>query len=110
MISTLIKHLVARYSLDEVSKWYFEVWNEPDLHFWSGTQEQYFQLYNTTASAIKTISSRLRVGGPSSSYSGRWVQDFIQYTQQNNVPVDFISCHQYGGDSAAYGSIEAMLN
>src|SRR6185437_4523568 len=36
LIAALAKHLVARYGIDEVSKWYFEVWNEPNLDFWGG--------------------------------------------------------------------------
>ncbi len=36
MITAFTQHLVARYGIDEVSQWYFEVWNEPNLDFWSG--------------------------------------------------------------------------
>src|ERR1700691_3476008 len=27
------QHLIDRYGIDEVSKWYFEVWNEPNIDF-----------------------------------------------------------------------------
>jgi xylan 1,4-beta-xylosidase len=30
------QHLVDRYGIDEVSQWYFEVWNEPNIDFWNG--------------------------------------------------------------------------
>ncbi|HTV82872.1 MAG TPA: hypothetical protein VME18_09505 [Acidobacteriaceae bacterium] len=30
------QHLVDRYGLSEVSKWYFDVWNEPNIDFWGG--------------------------------------------------------------------------
>jgi xylan 1,4-beta-xylosidase len=31
--------LVERYGLSEVRKWFFEVWNEPNLEaFWTGKQ------------------------------------------------------------------------
>ena len=45
---------------DEVAKWYFEVWNEPNLDFWTGVpkQESYFELYDHTARAIKAVSPR----------------------------------------------------
>ena len=36
LISHLGQHLVDCYGIDEVSKWYFEVWNEPNLDFWAG--------------------------------------------------------------------------
>lgn len=68
LITHFVKHCILRYGLDEVKGWYFEVWNEPDLHgFWDGTKSQYFELYKTSVNAIKAIDKGLRVGGPSTS-------------------------------------------
>ena len=66
LITQFTKHLVERYGIEEVSQWYFEVWNEPNLDFWAGDPRQatYFELYDHTARAIKAVSPRLRVGGP----------------------------------------------
>ena len=51
-------HWVDRYGLEEVSQWFFEVWNEPNLKaFWTGTQKDYFKLYRVTADAIKKVDS-----------------------------------------------------
>ena len=36
LIRALATHLVERYGIAEVSQWYFEVWNEPNLDFWAG--------------------------------------------------------------------------
>ena len=49
------KHLVDRYGLDEVSKWYFEVWNEPNIDFWAGEPQQstYFELYDHSAQSLR---------------------------------------------------------
>jgi len=93
-------HLVERYGLDEVAQWYFEVWNEPNIDFWSGDPKQatYFELYDHTARALKSVSPRLRVGGPATS-SAHWVEAFIQHAATENVPTDFISSHGYGDDS-----------
>jgi len=38
LITAFAKHLVDRYGIDEVAQWYFEVWNEPNLDFWAGSQ------------------------------------------------------------------------
>lgn len=68
LIGALTRHFVERYGLDEVRQWYFEVWNEPNLHaFWQGTRSQYFALYKASVQAIKAVDSRLRVGGPATS-------------------------------------------
>lgn len=100
LIRAFAQHLVARYSLDEVAQWYFEVWNEPNIDFWTGDPKQatYFELYDHTARALKEVSPRLRVGGPASS-SAHWVDAFIQHAAAENVPTDFISSHSYGDDT-----------
>ena len=57
------------YREDEVANWYFEVWNEPNLDFWTGEpkEETHFALYEVTATALKEASPRLRVGGPATA-------------------------------------------
>ncbi|MDQ3817944.1 MAG: glycoside hydrolase [Acidobacteriota bacterium] len=95
-IEALVRHWTARYGEDEVKRWYFEVWNEPNLDFfWSGNQAEYFKLYQATARAIKSVSADYRVGGPATA--GRaWVTDTINFTTQNHLPLDFITTHDYG--------------
>jgi len=98
-IGELVRHLVDRYGLAEVRKWPFEVWNEPNLmSFWTGTQAQYFDLYKTTAVAIKSVDSQLQVGGPSTS-STAWLPEFLGYCTANNAPLDFVASHVYAGDN-----------
>ena len=101
LIRRFAQHLVARYGIDEVSQWYFEVWNEPNGTFWGGDPREptYFQLYDLTARALKSVSTRLRVGGPSTAQAA-WVPAFIRYCASHHVPVDFVSTHVYGDDTA----------
>ncbi len=101
MIEHLARHLVNRYGLAEVSRWYFEVWNEPNIGFWAGVPKKstYFHLYDVTARALKAVSPRLRVGGPATAQAA-WVGSFIRHCVNHHVPLDFISTHVYGNDSA----------
>jgi xylan 1,4-beta-xylosidase len=100
LIKHFAQHLVERYGIDEVSQWYFEVWNEPNIDFWNGIprQRSYFDLYAHTARALKTVSPQLRVGGPATAASA-WVAEFLQFTAANHVPVDFVSTHGYADDT-----------
>jgi xylan 1,4-beta-xylosidase len=100
LMKALAQHLIDRYGIDEVAQWYFEVWNEPNIDFWSGDPKQstYFELYDHTARALKAVNPRLRVGGPSSS-SAHWVDDFIAHAAKEDVPLDFISSHGYADDT-----------
>ena len=98
LVHEFAKHLVRRYGLDEVRKWYFEVWNEPNLSgFWSGTKDEYFKLYKASADGLKSVDGGLRIGGPASS-KANWIQDMIDYCTDNSVPLDFISTHLYPQD------------
>lgn len=125
LVSAFTAHCVARYGVDEVRKWYFEVWNEPNLDgfFKNGTQQQYFELYKVTALAVKKVDPELKVGGPTTSnydldpkavkaalgshkaydpldlpWRPIWIEDFLAYCKANNLPVDFVSTHPYPQD------------
>jgi xylan 1,4-beta-xylosidase len=99
LISHFARHLIDRYGIEEVSQWYFEVWNEPNLDFWAGEpkDQTYFQLYDSTARTLKQVDSRLRVGGPATAQAA-WVDRFIRHTVEKDIPVDFISSHVYAND------------
>lgn len=99
-------HIIQRYGIDCVKKWYFEVWNEPDIGFFDGEMEDYFELYDYTALAVKSVSQELRIGGPATSKCA-WIDEFIQHiengsevTKHKPVPCDFISTHSYPSDLA----------
>ena len=101
LVAAFAQHLVERYGIDEVSQWYFEVWNEPNLDFWAGQprQETYWELYDHTATTIKKVSSRLRVGGPATAQAA-WVDAFIRHCAEKQIPVDYVSTHVYANDMA----------
>jgi xylan 1,4-beta-xylosidase len=94
------QHLVDRYGIEEVSQWYFEVWNEPNIDFWGGIprQKSYFELYDHTARDLKSVSPRLRVGGPATA-AASWVSAFLKHTYEVHAPVDFVSTHGYADDT-----------
>jgi xylan 1,4-beta-xylosidase len=100
LIRHFAQHLVDRYGINEVSQWYFEVWNEPNIDFWNGIprQKSYFDLYAHTAKALKSVSPQLRVGGPATA-AAAWVGDFLKFAAENHVPVDFVSTHAYADDT-----------
>lgn len=108
LVFAFATHCVERYGLAEVEAWYFEVWNEPNLKgFWSGTQDEYFRLYDEAAAALKKVSPSLRVGGPATAAAG-WITEFLEHCSTRNVPVDFVSTHLYPMDEPIrYGSVAA---
>lgn len=96
LINALTRHWTDRYGEKEVASWYFEIWNEPNLEgFWAGTQADYFKLYQVTTRAIKSVSKNYRIGGPATAGRG-WISEMIDFATQNELPLDFISTHDYG--------------
>ena len=100
LMKAFAQHLVTRYGADEVASWYFEVWNEPNIDFWGGIprDQSYFELYDHTARDLKSVSPRLRVGGPATA-AASWVDIFLAYAKEHHTPVDFISSHGYADES-----------
>jgi len=99
---------VDRYGIDEIRRWAFEVWNEPNCGFWDSTKEEYFKLYSYTAKAIKAVDPDIRVGGPATCQAA-WITDFIKYVKSNNLPVDFVSTHIYPTDPVPDGNLRNTM-
>ena len=99
LIKRLASHWVARYGIDEVRQWYFEVWNEPNISdFWAGDQADYFELYRVAAEAIKDVDASVRVGGPATAKNA-WIEEFLDFCDRRHVPADFVSTHHYPTDA-----------
>ena len=99
LIDQLLRHWIARYGVNEVRQWFFEVWNEPNIpSFWTGNQADYFELYRHTATTIKAIDAQLRVGGPATA-NDEWIGEFVAFCRHAKLPCDFISTHHYPTDA-----------
>ncbi|MGB4660686.1 MAG: beta-xylosidase [Mobilitalea sp.] len=116
LIDIFTRHLVDRYGLDEVRRWFFEVWNEPNLGgkdspdgFWTESMEEYFKLYENTARTLKKVDHGIKVGGPATS-NNAWIPEFTGFCQENQVPVDFISTHHYPTDVILGYGVEDSVN
>lgn len=91
---------------------YWEIWNEPENRpaMWTGTDADYFRIYNATARAIKAEFPTLKIGGPAVGASGeivdgewrptQFMEDFLKETRDS--PLDFFSWHTYTDDPATY--------
>jgi len=99
LVTAFVRHLEQRYGQQEIRRWYFEVWNEPNLAgFWEGAdQKAYFDLFDATVRHIKQVDPQLKVGGPATA-GAAWVPELIEHAAQVGVPIDFISTHTYGVD------------
>ena len=85
---------------------YWEIWNEPDLddpdgrwktdpRTWGGTQQQFYDLYVTTAKHLKKCFPALKIGGPAFANPRKYGPPFLDYIKEKNAPLDFFSHHMY---------------
>jgi len=91
---------------------YWEIWNEPDVRpaMWTGTDEQFFELYSVTAKTIKMAYPNLKVGGPALGHVGDFKDNhfhpspfftnFLNHCRHTSTPLDFLSWHRYTADPA----------
>lgn len=88
---------------------YWEIWNEPDgvkangdKPNWSGTPQQFFDLYIEAATHLKRCFPNIKIGGPGLSgfYNIKWAEKFLSALTANGerVPLDFFSWHWYHQD------------
>lgn len=97
LIEALVRHVTARYGEEEIKRWYFEVWNEPDLESFFRSDDRmndYFRIYDSAACAVKRVNSEYKVGGPATA-GLRWIPDTVEHCRANGIPLDFISGHFY---------------
>ncbi|MBE9583152.1 beta-xylosidase [Mucilaginibacter sp. JRF] len=117
-----VKHSIARYGKEEVSKWHWELWNEPDISYWKGTTEEYIKLYDYTADAVKRAFPAALVGGPettdpSNPKAAAFLKTFLTHvtsgknyvTGKTGSPIDFITFHAKGSPTLVNGVVQMNM-
>ncbi len=108
-------HNVSRYGREEVERWYFQVWNEPNLDFyWRGTPEEFYRLHDVAIAAVRRALPTARVGGPDvAGAGGAFMDGFLKHvtsgtnyaTGQVGTPMDFVSFHAKGQPTFVDGHV-----
>jgi len=110
LVRALAAHCRERYGLREVSRWTWELWNEPDIPYWHGTVDEYCRLYDYTVAGLLSALPQAKIGGPGTTSPGRpkagaFLRDFLEHclhgtnavTGQTGTRLDYISFHTKGG-------------
>ena len=112
------KHSIERYGRHEVESWYWEVWNEPDIAYWSGTFEEYCKLYDYAADGLRKALPTAKIGGPHSTdprneNANTFLRKFLTHvtegtnyaTGQKGSPLDYIGFHAKGAPRVVDGNV-----
>jgi xylan 1,4-beta-xylosidase len=122
LIRRWVGHSVERYGEKEVASWLWELWNEPDAPYWGGTVEEYCQLYDFTADAVKRALPGAKIGGPhvtgpAGEKARVFLRAFLEHcrrgrnaaTGETGSPLDFIAFHAKGAPRVIDGSVRMDL-
>ncbi len=117
-----VKHSIERYGKQEVTTWLWEVWNEPDIPYWSGTFEEYCKLYDYAADGLKRACVECTIGGPHttsprSDKAYKYLTDFIEHclrgknfaTGKIGAPLQYIGFHAKGNPEIVDGHIRMNM-
>ena len=121
----ICEHIIAHYIDGWASGYhynitYWEIWNEPDdgmrvaSEMWSGTKEEYYNLYEISAKHLKAVfGERIRIGGYAAInfnaavepeeykdnaqrlYYVEFFHGFLKHISKVGAPLDFFSWHSY---------------
>jgi xylan 1,4-beta-xylosidase len=118
LIAAVVRHCVDRFGIADVSRWYWEIWNEPDyIGFWRGDpasrtsarMSDYYRLYDDAVAAITSVIPDALVGGPAATNPGP-IGEFLQHCKSAGTRVTFASSHHYpGGAGGDWADASALV-
>lgn len=104
LVRDLARHLVERYGDAEVSTWLFETWNEPDIGYWTQSEEAFCIYYDACSEGLREVGDFI-LGGPGTCMGlSNMLKIFLAhcdqgdnaFTKEHSVRLDFISVHVKG--------------
>jgi len=93
----------------------YELWNEPDGTWQSGSGDFNTTLWKPTWSLVRSSDPQAKIVGPSYSYyNNSSMSSFLTYCKNNSCLPDIVSWHQWGADGlsgavSSYRSLEKSL-
>lgn len=118
LVYNWVLHCIDRYGEEEVKKWYWETWNEPNIDYWQGTREEFFMLHDYAIEAVLRALPEARVGGPDvAGHGGSFMQDFIEHclrgvnyaTGETGTQLDFVAFHAKGSPVYVNGHVRMNM-
>jgi xylan 1,4-beta-xylosidase len=115
------RHMAKRYGMGTVATWYWEVWNEPNIGYWHGTQQEYDRLYDNAAAGVRRAIPGARIGGPATTgpdngKASEFLRAFLKHCAEDKsaatggaIPLDFISFHIKGTTDLVDGHVQMGL-
>ncbi len=124
LTEAFLKHVLARYGSDEVHKWRFSLWHQPDtpenMYGFSST-DAFFRFWEATYHTVKGCDARLRLLIPPTFYVlqehyENWYIPFLRRCREHGCMPDGLCFHYYDttftealGDRKPFGFAMPMM-
>jgi xylan 1,4-beta-xylosidase len=126
------RHFVEKYGRTEVESWWFELWNEPDIPYWSGSvgrsekddplaaqkaqtrRDEFNKLYDFTVEGVRRALPTAKIGGPEVTGGAQsMLRTFLTHTSEGTnyatgkvgTPLDLITFHAKGRPTFVEGRV-----
>jgi xylan 1,4-beta-xylosidase len=126
------RHFVEKYGRAQVESWWFELWNEPDIPYWSGSagraekddplaaqkaqtrRDEFNKLYDFTVEGVRRALPTAKIGGPEVTGGAQgMLRTFLKHTSEGTnyatgrigTPLDLITFHAKGRPTFVDGRV-----
>lgn len=90
LVAAFLRHCIDRYGRSAVRQWKFATISGLHVYLSICTFEEYFQLYEATYRAVKSVDSKLQIGGPG-------IQLELSLQENNNLLKRFLAEYRERG-------------
>ena len=114
------KHRFEKYGRAEVETWWWQLWNEPNIGYWSGTPAEFYKLYDYSVDGVRRAIPNARIGGPETAggTGGGSLEKFLDHcvsgtnnvTGKSGTPIDLISFHAKGQPKFVDGHVRMGIS
>lgn len=94
---TYIDTLFTVYKKAGLAPTFWDVWNEPDIFYWSGTFDQFVECIVRTRKIANKVDTAIKLVAPSLNYyNGNFMEAFLDTLVYNGIKLDAVSWHEFG--------------
>ena len=117
LVRATVRHLLDRYGPEEVRRWLFTVWQQPDTPssmYGFSSDSAFYAFYQATWQAVKGCDGALRFGTPPTFYIARmdytnWYRPFLAWCREHGCPPDFLDFNFYDTSLSDRGSGQELF-
>ena len=106
LVESFLEHITQRYGVDEISKWMFTPWTQPDTsykQFGFSSDQEFYDFYKLTYDTIKKFNPSYIVYSPEmfpiDDYGLDFLDRFLNWTKENDCFPDRLSLQYFANSN-----------